>query len=125
MKLPGIGLNPEDLVGIRKEQGEIETGGIDDIEVGLGVEVGIDDAGVEVDQEVEEDMVVGVVEGIEVEAEVETGTAGVGVEIGTAGGEEVIPEVALEAEVEDDIKLSIISSRNKQSLPSQPTQKSD
>ena len=69
------------------------------------VEVGIDDAGVEVDHEVEEGMVVGVVDGTEVGAEVETGTAGVGVEIGTVEGEGVIPEVALE--VEADIKLSI------------------
>jgi len=123
LKLPGIGLSPEGLVGIRREQGEIETGGIDDIEVGLGVEVGIDDAGVEADHEVEEGMVVGVAAVIEVGAEVETGTAGVGVEIGTAEGEEVIPEVALEAEA--DIKPSIqtspsLFSKHNLYLPNQP-----
>jgi len=102
LKLPGIDLSREDLVGTQKEQEEIETGGKEGTEVGLEVEVGVDIVGVEagVDHEVEEDTAVGVVEGTEVGAEVETGTVGVEVEIGTAGGEGVIPEVALEAEAD-------------------------
>jgi len=123
LKLPGIGLSPEGLVGIRREQGEIETGGIDDIEVGLGVEVGTDDAGVEVDHEVEEGIVVGVADGTEVGAEVETGTAGVGVEIGTAEGEGVIPEVALEAEADINPPIQTFpsfSSKHNLYLPNQP-----
>jgi len=124
LKLPGTDLNLADLVGTRKELGEIETGGKDDIEVDQGVEAAEDDTGVEVGVglEVEEGTVVEVVDEIEVGAEVETGTAGVEVEIGTVGGEGVIPEVALEAEAEADtnpIKPPFLE--NNPYLPNQPT----
>jgi len=123
LKLLGIDLSLEGLVGIRKEQGEIETGGNDDTGADQEVEVVVDDTevGVGVGLEVEEGTVVGVVDEIGVGAEVETGTAGVEVEIGTVGGEGVIPEVALEAEAEADtnpIKPPFLE--NNPYLPNQP-----